>query len=217
MTFTPFDFIVLILILLLSIIIHEIAHGYAALRMGDDTAEKMGRLTLNPIKHIDPVGSVIVPLILFILPSPFIFAWAKPVPVNPRKFRDKKYGQAKVAFSGPAANLLLALLFGLPLRFFSDFFSENPSLLFIFGIITLINLILAFFNLLPVPPLDGSHILFTFISERSKMFFLQYRFFLFILLLFFFLTPLFVFITIVFQIISGPSSAMEVLEMLRRV
>ena len=106
-------------ILLFSVILHEIAHGYVALSLGDPTAKQAGRLTLNPIPHIDPMGSVVVPLLLLAFQSPFLFGWAKPVPVNPHNFSDKKYGSAKVSFAGPAANLAIAIFFGLLLRLFS--------------------------------------------------------------------------------------------------
>ncbi len=192
-----------IAILILSIVIHEVAHGAMAYQLGDPTAKYAGRLSLNPIKHLDPVGSILVPLLLIILPSPFVFGWAKPVPINPYNFNDQKYGQAKVAFAGVGVNLFLALLFGIPLRLFPGFFVGHPSLLFIFGIITYVNLILAIFNLLPIPPLDGSHILFTFASENTKMFLRQYGLFILIFLIFFLLPTLFTFISFVFELIVG--------------
>ena len=115
------DFIFLIIILIFSVIIHEIAHGSVAYYLGDPTAKYAGRLTLNPLKHLDPVGSVIVPVFLAIMAqvtgSGIIFGWAKPVPVNPYNFRDQKYGSLKVALAGPSSNLLVALIFGLTLRF----------------------------------------------------------------------------------------------------
>jgi len=166
--------IIFIIIFLFSVVFHELAHGYVALSLGDDTAKKAGRLTLNPIKHLDLMGSIILPGALILLNSSFVFGWAKPVPINPYNFNDKKYGNAKVAIAGPLANFALAIIFGLTLRFF-------PSLLviqkvsFIFIYIVQINLILGLFNLLPIPPLDGSHILFTFIkSKELKMFFMRY-------------------------------------------
>lgn len=211
MTFTPFDFIMLILILLFSVIIHEIAHGYAALKMGDDTAEKMGRLTLNPLKHLDPIGSVLVPLFLVIMANitggGIIFGWAKPVPVNPYRFRDQKYGQAKVAMAGPAINLFVAAIFGALIRFAPlppTLFFQN--LISVFAIIVWINLLLGIFNLIPIPPLDGSHILFTFLpySTRDvKIFFHQYGFIL-LLVFIFFLFPLVVpLIGFLFRVLTG--------------
>ena len=211
MTFTPFDFIILILILLFSVIIHEIAHGYAALKMGDDTAEKMGRLTLNPLKHLDPIGSVLVPLFLVIMANitggGIIFGWARPVPVNPYRFRDQKYGQAKVAMAGPAINLFIAAIFGALIRFApfppTLFFQNLTS---VFALIVWINLLLGIFNLIPIPPLDGSHILFTFLpySTRDvKIFFHQYGFIL-LLVFIFFLFPLVIpLIGFLFKVLTG--------------
>ena len=199
-------FLFLIIILLLSVIIHEVAHAAMAYHLGDPTAKNAGRLSLNPIKHLDPVGSVLVPLILIILPTRFFFAWAKPVPVNPFNFRDQKYGEAKVAFAGVGTNLFLALIFGLSLRFFSEFFINNPSLFFIFGIIAYINLILAIFNLMPISPLDGSHILFALLPEKAnslKIFFQRYGLFILLFFFFFLLPYLFGFISFIFKAITG--------------
>ncbi|MDD5606284.1 MAG: site-2 protease family protein [Candidatus Pacebacteria bacterium] len=192
-----------IIILLFSVIIHEVAHGAMAYHLGDPTAKYAGRLSLNPVKHLDPIGSILVPLLLILLPTKIVFGWAKPVPINPYNFKDQKYGQAKVAFAGAGTNLLIALIFGLCLRFFSSFFVSYPSLLFIFAIITFINLILAIFNLLPIPPLDGSHILFTFVSEKTKMFLQQYGIFILLFFMFFLLGELFVLIRFIFELIVG--------------
>ncbi|MDD5760565.1 MAG: site-2 protease family protein [Candidatus Pacebacteria bacterium] len=155
-----------IIILLFSVIIHEVSHGLAALQFGDDTAEKMGRLTLNPLKHLDPIGSVFLPLILVLMNSGFIFGWAKPVPYNPLKLKDPQRDTALLAFAGPLANLFLALIFGLIIRIISAtslFVSLMPFLMFIVWI----NLILAIFNLVPIPPLDGSKILFYLFPSRN--------------------------------------------------
>ncbi|MCL0089755.1 site-2 protease family protein [Dehalococcoidia bacterium] len=150
--------IILIVVLIFSIVIHEVAHGTMAYHLGDPTAKYAGRLTLNPIPHLDPIGSILVPLFLIIIGSPFLFGWAKPVPFNPYNLRDQKYGSAKVALAGPASNLLVALVFGLLIRFFPAL-AGFP----VIGFIVLINILLAVFNLMPIPPLDGSHILFTFL------------------------------------------------------
>ena len=116
-----------LVILLFSVIIHELAHGYIAYSLGDPTAKYAGRLTLNPIKHLDPFGSVILPLILFISGSPILFGWAKPVPVNPYNFKDQKWGSLKVAIAGPITNIALAVFFGLLIRFIpSSFFISFP-------------------------------------------------------------------------------------------
>ncbi|PIP15620.1 MAG: site-2 protease family protein, partial [Candidatus Portnoybacteria bacterium CG23_combo_of_CG06-09_8_20_14_all_44_36] len=104
-------------VLLMSVVIHEFAHGWAAFYLGDPTAKYYGRLTLNPIKHLDPFGSFIVPVLLVLFRSPVVFGWAKPVPFNPYNLSDQKYGPVKVAAAGPLANLTIALIFGLSLRF----------------------------------------------------------------------------------------------------
>ncbi len=175
-----------LIVLLLSIIIHEIAHGSVALYLGDPTAKNAGRLTLNPLKHLDPVGSFFLPLVLFLSGLP-MFGWAKPVPVNPYNFRDQKYGYLKVALAGPGVNLAVALVFGLILRFSLAFIPS--SLASTFSSIIYLNILLAVFNLLPVPPLDGSHILFTFLPysmQKIKIFLAKFGFFILIFFIFFF-------------------------------
>lgn len=180
--FTEVPLVFQLIILLFSVIIHEVFHGLAALYFGDDTAEKMGRLTLNPIKHLDPIGSVLLPLILVIMNSGFVFGWAKPVPYNPLKLKNPRRDTALLALSGPLANFSLALFFGLITRVImitSSFISLLPYLMFIVWI----NLILGIFNLMPIPPLDGSKILFyLFPSRELEMILSQYGI---ILLLFF--------------------------------
>ena len=198
-------YIFLIVILLFSIIIHEVAHGSMANYLGDDTAKLMGRLTLNPIKHLDPVGSIMVPLFLIIIHSPILIGWAKPVPVNPNNFRDRKYGDAKVALAGPAANFAIALVFGLIIRFFPGFV-QTSGIYAMFSYIVMINLLLAIFNLIPIPPLDGSHILFTFLPysmNELKVFLTRYGLFLLIFFIFFFLQWLFPVIAWVYKLIVG--------------
>ena len=144
-------------VLIVSIIIHEVAHGYAAYALGDQTAKMAGRLTLNPLPHIDPIGSVIVPLLGVLSPAHVFFGWAKPVPYNPYNLKNQRWGEAIVAFAGVGTNLFIAILFGLLARF------ALASGLSAFGqaaaIISLVNLFLGFFNLIPIPPLDG----FTFL------------------------------------------------------
>ena len=151
-----------IIILIFSVVVHEVAHGYAAYMLGDNTAKYQGRLTLNPIKHIDMFGSIILPLILFISGSGFMIGWAKPVPFNPFNLRNQRWGEAIVAFAGPLSNIVIALVFGLLVR--AGFaFGVVPSIeiLHISSYIIFINLLLAVFNLVPIPPLDGSKILFS--------------------------------------------------------
>ncbi len=173
-----------LIVLLFSIIIHEIAHGSVAYSLGDHTAKNEGRLTLNPLKHLDPFGSVILPLLLFITRSPVLFGYAKPVPINPYNFRDQKWGSLKVAAAGPAANFSIAIIFGLLVRFLN--LPESFSNFFI--IITFYNILLGLFNLVPIPPLDGSHILFTLLPEKwanTKIFLQRYGFFILIFFIFF--------------------------------
>ncbi len=167
------DFIFSILILIFSVIIHEVSHGYAAYRMGDNTAKFAGRLTLNPLSHLEWFGSFILPVMSYFLGG-FIIGWAKPVPFNPYNLRDQKWGEAKVAFAGPLSNICIALFFGLLLRFgVLTIFGE--SFVYIAATIVFINLILATFNLIPIPPLDGSKILFSILpySMRNVRTFLE--------------------------------------------
>lgn len=163
---TQVDQIFQFVILIISIVIHEIAHGYAALYYGDTTARDMGRLTLNPIKHIDIIGSIIVPLILFTTGSRYMVGWAKPVPYNPNNLNDEKKGTLAVALAGILANLSIVIVFTLIIKLFGHFFSIDA--LKIMAIIVYVNLVLALFNLLPVPPLDGSKIVASFGSRRFR-------------------------------------------------
>lgn len=154
-----------ILILIFSIVIHEISHGYMAYHLGDPTAKRAGRLTLNPIKHLDLFGSIIVPGLLLISGSGFVIGWAKPVPYNPNLLiKDKKYGPLKVALAGPLSNLLIAFIFGFGLRFLHPFLPSG--LIFSFAMIAFINILLAIFNLIPMPPLDGSKILMVLLPPK---------------------------------------------------
>lgn len=203
------EWLFLIIILVFSVIVHEVSHGAMADYLGDPTAKYAGRLTLNPLKHLDPIGSVILP-IFFILMAKLtgggiIFGWAKPVPINPYNFRDQKYGSAKVALAGPGSNLAIALIFGLALRFLPVIFTF-PALYFIFSYIVYINILLAVFNLLPIPPLDGSHLLFAFLPlrmENLRIFFNQYGLFLLLLVIFFFFRYLVFIINWIFSLIVG--------------
>lgn len=177
-----------IIILIFSIVIHEFSHGAVANYLGDPTAKYAGRLTLNPLKHLDPIGSVIIPIFL-ILTTGRGFGFAKPVPINPYNFRDRKYGSLKVSLAGPGANLTIALILGLLLRL-SLYYNFIPDNIFpLLSFIVSINIILAIFNLIPIPPLDGSHILFTFLPysmEKLKIFLSQFGFYILIFLIFFF-------------------------------
>ena len=190
----------------MSVVIHEVSHGYAAYLMGDPTAKNAGRLTLNPLAHLDFMGSLIVPLLAY-FSSGFMFGWAKPVPYNPYNLKNQKYGDAIVAVAGPVSNLLIAFIFGLLLRFGILYFGlVSLDFILIVKWIVQINLILAIFNLIPIPPLDGSKILFTFLPYRFieiKQNLEKYSLFLlmfFILFLWEFLFPL---ITFLFSVITG--------------
>lgn len=152
-----------IIVLIFSIIIHEIAHGFMADYLGDPTARLQGRLTLNPIKHIDPVGSIIVPLITSLVG--FTFGWAKPVVYNPYNLKNKRQGEFLIALAGPMSNILLAVIFGLIIRFASTGAAVTPFIE-ICSYIVIINLVLAIFNLIPLPPLDGSKLLFAWLPQQ---------------------------------------------------
>jgi Zn-dependent protease len=177
--------------MLLAIVFHECAHGYVAARLGDPTPRSRGRLTLNPLAHIDPIGTVILPLALVLLRSPFVFGWAKPVPINPSYFRNPFRGMLFVALAGPLANLTLALaaagigrlaLAAIPISFFDDgtFLTYLAQAGFYFlGFFVIINVILAIFNLIPIPPLDGSRVLAYLLPPGGRRFMLvleQYGF-----------------------------------------
>jgi len=204
------EYLFLIVILIFSVVIHEVSHGAVANFLGDPTAKYAGRLTLNPIKHLDPIGSIILPLFLIIMiqitGGGIIFGWAKPVPINPFNFRDQKYGSAKVSLAGPAANLALALFFGLLLRFL-PIASGASDLALIFSYIVYINILLAVFNLLPIPPLDGSHILFTFLpgKEHIRTILSQYGLFILLFVLFFFFPVIAAIVNVIFRLIVGGS------------
>ncbi len=148
--------------LLFAITVHEVAHGWMARRLGDPTAMMLGRLTLNPIKHIDPVGTLLVPGILLVLGTGFVFGWAKPVPVNQRNLRNPNRDMMLVSAAGPLSNLLMALLWGLVAKVGVSLAGAIPMLglplVYMGGAGILINLVLMVLNLLPIPPLDGSRI-----------------------------------------------------------
>ncbi|MFN3301749.1 MAG: site-2 protease family protein [Patescibacteria group bacterium] len=151
-------------IIIPSAIIHEYSHAWTANQLGDPTAKNAGRLTLNPLAHLDPFGTLFIPLLLFLYTGGrFLFAYAKPVPINPYLFKNQKYGSALVALAGPLANFLIALIFGLMVRFLPPSSFTN-----FISIIVFANILLAVFNLLPLPPLDGSRILFALLPSSLK-------------------------------------------------
>lgn len=177
----------------MSVVIHEVSHGYAALALGDPTAKYQGRLTLNPISHLDPIGSFFVPLIGYFAGG-FIVGWAKPVPFNPYNLRNQRWGEALVAVAGPISNIALAILFGLTIRFLPEYINISQSFLNLASSVVLINIILAIFNLIPIPPLDGSKILFAFLPYKWQA--LRQSFERFGLIL------VFIFILFIWQIMS---------------
>jgi Zn-dependent protease len=181
------EFIFQIAVLIMSVVIHEVAHGLAARYYGDHTAEYEGRLTLNPVKHLDPIGSLLVPFILFLTNAGVVFGWAKPVPYNPYNLRPGRWPEAAVAAAGPASNLVLAAIFAICFRLgLASGFS--PAYLHITALIVSINLLLMIFNLMPIPPLDGSKLLFAIFPEniyRLRNFFERYGLILVLAFIFF--------------------------------
>lgn len=172
-------------ILLFSIVIHEMAHGYAALFQGDPTAKNMGRLTLNPLVHLDPIWSVAVPTVTMVMGG-FFFGMAKPVLYNPNNLRNKKWGEAIVAVAGPVSNVVIALIFAAVLQIMFAVGVTDSLLIQGMFIVVVMNLFLAVFNMIPIPPLDGSKILFAFLKPSQRYIRLwleQYSFVLFIVLL----------------------------------
>lgn len=158
--------IIALLVLILSIVAHEVAHGFAALWQGDRTARDAGRLTLNPIPHVDIVGSIILPVSMYLIGMPFLFGYAKPVPINPYNFKNIKYGEALVAFAGPLVNIIFVAIFTTILHTVT----LSAEYIQVIYVIILTNLVLALFNLMPIPPLDGSKILFAFIPQKFYRF-----------------------------------------------
>lgn len=159
-------FIFQIVIFLLSAIIHEYGHAWMAHRLGDDTAERAGRLTINPLAHLDFFGSIILPTVLVLSGSPILFGYAKPVPIDLSNLRGGWRGQAKVAAAGPLANLLLAIFAALAARYLAGGIGTDWGMMLVS--VVLINLVLMVFNLLPIPPLDGSKIVATFLPNQWR-------------------------------------------------
>ena len=191
-----------IIVLIFSAIVHEYMHGWMANELGDPTAKNMGRLTLNPLVHLDLWGSVVLPIFLY-FSTGFVFGYAKPVPYNPFNLRDPKYDPVKVALAGPLSNLALAIFFGLFIRFVPI---GNEVLIALLGLIVQINLILFVFNIIPLPQLDGSRVIFPFLPRPLQEFYAKAEAFGMIIALAFviFAFPIvFVFVEFLYKLIVG--------------
>lgn len=171
---SPIDSLFYVIVLIMSVVVHEFAHGYVAYLYGDQTALLQGRLTLNPIKHLDLFGSIVLPLLLIISHAGFVIGWARPVPYNPDNLTNKKWGTIWVSIAGVLANLSLAIIFGFLIRLapslgIPEFVGSVMHPFYRISMsIVLINIVLAIFNLLPIPPLDGSKILFSLLPARLR-------------------------------------------------
>jgi Zn-dependent protease len=202
---SPTDAIFYIAILIMSVVIHEVSHGFMAEYFGDKTARFAGRLTLNPIKHLDLFGSILLPALLIITHSPFLIGWAKPVPYNPYNLRNRKWGTIAVASAGVIANFCIAIFFGLILRF-TQGMNMPAGFQFIISSIVLLNLGLGIFNLVPIPPLDGSKILFNLLpgsSFRVLNFLEKYSLILVLLFVVFFSSYLVPILIFLYHLITG--------------
>ena len=182
------NFIFQIAILIISIMAHEVAHGAVAYAFGDPTAKNQGRLTLNPLKHIDIFGSIVLPVILFFSGTGFIFGWAKPVPYNPYNLKNRRVGEFCVAIAGILTNFAIAIIFAIVIRF-AVVWNLSQAAINLISYIIILNITLGVFNLIPVPPLDGSKILFTLVPyrfERHLMALEKYGIYLVIIFIVFF-------------------------------
>ena len=219
------NFIFSIAILILSVVVHEVSHGYIAYLLGDPTAKRAGRLSMNPLKHLDLTGSFIVPLMLVLLKSSFVFGWAKPVPYNPYNLKNQKWGPGLVAISGPLSNFLIAGVFGLVALFLpldqtakteiglaavngAAIFGAGyaPALFYFSSMVVWINVFLGLFNLIPIPPLDGSKVLFSFLPYKwtnAQIFLEKYGFFILLFSLFSFSAVLLPVVFFLFRLFLG--------------
>ena len=161
-----------IMVLLISVVIHEVAHGMAALWCGDQTAKRQGRLTLNPIHHIDPLGSIFLPLMLVVSGSPFLFGWAKPVPVNTQQLNHPINDMLKVAIAGPLSNITLAVLCSVIIKVLivvsPTTIRQFPWVIELLSYGVIINIVLAVFNMIPIPPMDGSRVLYRYLPDTGR-------------------------------------------------
>ncbi len=194
-----------IAVLIMSVVIHEVSHGYAARALGDHTAEYQGRLTLNPLKHLDPFGSVILPAIS-ILFAGFVIGWARPVPYNPYNLRPGRWSEAMVAAAGPISNIFIFTGFGLVLRLAMANGVANTAFIQTTAIIILVNIVLAVFNLIPVPPLDGSKLLFALFPEKlyqMRATFERYGFIILLFIIFFAWSLISPIVKAIFEVVTG--------------
>lgn len=177
---------------LIALVFHEFAHAWMASRYGDETAAWRGRLTLNPLAHMDPLGTVVFPLISIGMSSGIFFGWAKPVPIDPRNFRDYRGGLFWVAFAGPLSNIVLgfasAVVYALFRKYVPVDFSLHEALSSMLEVLVVINFALAVFNLIPIPPLDGSNMVLSFLNYENTRRFLAFQQYSFFLLLFLMMT-----------------------------
>lgn len=187
---SPEQILLIVIFLGIGFPLHEAAHAYAAYLQGDGTAKLFGRLTLNPVRHFDPIGGLLL-VATILLGTGFIIGWAKPTPVNPQNLRDRRNGEMIVALAGPATNLIVACVAALGIRGLDAFWPQAPDFLVrvLFGLV-IFNIALTIFNLIPIPPLDGSTVLFRFLDPatawRARMALAQYGFLVLILVIFFF-------------------------------
>lgn len=194
-------FIFNLAVLIMSVVAHEVSHGLVASKLGDPTARDLGRLSFNPLKHLDFTGSFLVPLISY-LAGGFIFGWAKPVPYNPYNLKNQKWGPAAVAAAGPLSNFAIALIFGLALRWAPVPAASALGL----SLIIYINILLGVFNLVPIPPLDGSKILAAVLPyryERQLVALERWGMFLVIMFIFFLFPLIAPIVPVIFQLITG--------------
>lgn len=198
-----------LLVLIFSVVIHELSHGYVAEHLGDPTARLAGRLTINPLKHLDPFGSFILPASLwFLTGGQMVFGWAKPVPYNPMNLKDPLSGGGKIAAAGPISNFLIAVVFGIIFRIFAGAGIITSFLTILFSIIIYVNILLGVFNLVPIPPLDGSKVLFAILpksesSLRLAMLLERYGMILVLIFIFFGFELIVPLINLLFKLITG--------------
>lgn len=195
-----------LIILILSIVVHEVAHGYSAYLFGDLTAKYQGRLTFNPIKHIDPFGSIILPFLMSLIPGGLILGWAKPVPINPYNFKRRKLGEFMTAFAGPLSNIIIATIFIMLIRFAGPL-GMTANFMQLSFVIVMINSVLALFNLIPIPPLDGYRILSVLLPietvEKFEHFAQRWGMLLVLFFVFFLWNPVFLALLSFLEVVTG--------------